>query len=329
MLLAAYAGQMLGDVDGAQEQFAEIVETAEPLAPDSRRVALAECALMELDQGGGRRAESLVQEFWRSLREAGAEDYLTSFLGMVASARIAARRGDVRRSKEELSRVQLLRRLVSWAVPWLGVRCLTELARAHLSVSDVSCARASLAQARATIAHRPLLGTLVHAVDELDQLSEQTADTPADRAASRTDRELRLLPFLQTYLTLGEIGDRLGVSKNTIKTQTGSVYSKLGAGSRSEAVELAVSRGLLPPSTSSRCRRPRSEPRGDTAPDGRRSSPLEGDDIVDRAALHLGPSSPALHAPTLCTQGGIHVNWPTRARGAQVPRQPVQGRDHP
>ena len=68
-----------------------------------------------------------------------------------------------------------------------------------------------------------------------------------DRSASLTDRELRLLPFLQTYLTLGEIGDRLGVSPNTVKTQAGSIYSKLGATTRSEAVESAVARGLLPP----------------------------------------------------------------------------------
>ncbi len=247
MLLAAYARQMDGDVDGAQEQFAQIVETAEPLAPDTRRVALAECALMELDHGSRRRAESLVEEFWRSLRDAGAEDYLTSLLGMVAAARVAIRRGDVQEAKRELSRVQLLRRLVSWAVPWLGLRCLTELARAQLGVSDAIGARASLAQARAIIAHRPLLGTLVDAVDDLDEMTEESSGTPADQAASLTDRELRLLPFLQTYLTLGEIGDRLGVSRNTIKTQAGAVYSKLGATSRSEAVELAVGRGLLPP----------------------------------------------------------------------------------
>jgi LuxR family maltose regulon positive regulatory protein len=66
-----------------------------------------------------------------------------------------------------------------------------------------------------------------------------------DSWSTLTRAELRLLPFLQTYLTIKEIGERLGVSANTAKTQALSIYGKLGASTRSEAIEAAVARGLL------------------------------------------------------------------------------------
>jgi LuxR family maltose regulon positive regulatory protein len=247
VLLAGYAWLMLGDADRARWHFAETVEIGGTSAPDARRVALAECALVEIEDGSWSAAESLVREFWRSVRDTGAEDYLTSLLGMVVSARVAIHRGEMRRAKEELLRAQLIRRLVSRAIPWLGVRSLSELARAQLRISDVSGANASLAQARAILAHRPLLGTLAQAVDDVCEQQQRLPGAGANQAAALTDRELRLLPLLQTYLSIREIAVRLGVSHNTIKTQASSIYSKLEATSRGEAVEAAVSCGLLPP----------------------------------------------------------------------------------
>jgi LuxR family transcriptional regulator, maltose regulon positive regulatory protein len=44
---------------------------------------------------------------------------------------------------------------------------------------------------------------------------------------------------------LVEIGEHLYVSRNTVKTHTLSIYRKLGASGRSEAVERAGELGLL------------------------------------------------------------------------------------
>ena len=63
--------------------------------------------------------------------------------------------------------------------------------------------------------------------------------------SSLTAAELRLLPLLTTHLTFREIGDRLFVSRNTVKTQAISIYRKLGASSRGEAVQRAVELGLV------------------------------------------------------------------------------------
>ena len=60
-----------------------------------------------------------------------------------------------------------------------------------------------------------------------------------------TQAELRLLPYLQTHLTLREIGERLFVSRNTVSTEAGAIYRKLGVSSRSHAVQRAMEVGML------------------------------------------------------------------------------------
>ena len=60
-----------------------------------------------------------------------------------------------------------------------------------------------------------------------------------------TSAELRLLPYLQTYLTIAEIADRLRITRNTVGTQVSAIYRKLGVSSRGEAVRQATTLGLL------------------------------------------------------------------------------------
>ena len=56
--------------------------------------------------------------------------------------------------------------------------------------------------------------------------------------------ERRVLQYLRTHLTLAEIGARLFVSRNTVKSQAISIYRKLGVSSRGEAVRIAVEADL-------------------------------------------------------------------------------------
>jgi LuxR family maltose regulon positive regulatory protein len=64
-------------------------------------------------------------------------------------------------------------------------------------------------------------------------------------AAALTSAELRLLPMLATHFSFREIGDRLYLSRHTVKTQAISTYRKLGVSSRSAAVETATVLGLI------------------------------------------------------------------------------------
>jgi DNA-binding CsgD family transcriptional regulator len=58
--------------------------------------------------------------------------------------------------------------------------------------------------------------------------------------------ERRVLRFLPTNLTAGEIADELYLSVNTVKTHMRHIYAKFDAHRRREAVERARALGLLP-----------------------------------------------------------------------------------
>jgi LuxR family maltose regulon positive regulatory protein len=68
----------------------------------------------------------------------------------------------------------------------------------------------------------------------------------AELAEPLTERELRILRYLPTMLSNAEIGAEVFVSLNTVKTHLRSIYRKLGASGRAEAVERARALGLLP-----------------------------------------------------------------------------------
>jgi LuxR family maltose regulon positive regulatory protein len=123
------------------------------------------------------------------------------------------------------------------------------LARVHLSLRDAPAASAQLAALRQVIAERPLLGLEAERAAELERQVRELPGPRAEQRAALTAAELRLLPLLATHLSFREIADRLFVSRNTVKTQAISVYRKLGASSRSEAIARATELDLVEETT--------------------------------------------------------------------------------
>ena len=64
-------------------------------------------------------------------------------------------------------------------------------------------------------------------------------------ASALTTAERRILPLLGTHLSFREIAAELFVSRHTVRSQAMSVYRKLGASSRSQAVARSRELGLL------------------------------------------------------------------------------------
>ena len=77
-------------------------------------------------------------------------------------------------------------------------------------------------------------------------LLDDTADAPSLEVL--THGETRVLQYLPTNLSAREIADDLYLSVNTVKTHQRHLYQKLGACSRTQAVEKARALGLLAPS---------------------------------------------------------------------------------
>ncbi len=85
-------------------------------------------------------------------------------------------------------------------------------------------------------------------VDEAQELRARVArqcGPSAPGVSSLTGAELRLLPLLATHLSFPEIAGKLFVSRHTVKSETMSLYRKLGVSSRSQAVAQACELGLL------------------------------------------------------------------------------------
>jgi len=235
-----------GDLDRADAAFAHAYDLAASIETSPvAALVLAEQFLVAVERDEWTAAESLIKRALEVVSRGPFDDYWTSALVFAAAAREAAHRGDMAEAREYAVRAARLRPLLTYALPVVSLQALVELARAYLALVDPGGASAVLEQVRGILQQRPDLGTLATEARRLDErVSQITAATPVG-ASSLTAAELRLVPLLPTHLTYPEIGERLFISRHTVKTQAGSVYRKLGASSRKEAVDRIEELGLI------------------------------------------------------------------------------------
>jgi LuxR family maltose regulon positive regulatory protein len=151
----------------------------------------------------------------------------------------------VPRARADLAHAQRLRPQLTVALPIYAVQARLELVRVYLALTDVAGARTVLREVDELLWRRPHLGVLGQQADQLRaRVDTMRADVLG--ASALTAAELRLLPLLATHLTFRELGERLHVSSHTVKSQAMSIYRKLGASSRSQAIQRAQQLDLLP-----------------------------------------------------------------------------------
>ena len=81
--------------------------------------------------------------------------------------------------------------------------------------------------------------------EELRRTREGNVGTEGRNRPALSSRERELLAFLGGGRTNVEIAESLHISPHTVKDYTMSIYRKLGARNRAEAVRLAQEHGLL------------------------------------------------------------------------------------
>ncbi len=240
------AHALLGEADLATSDLTTAVELGLVGGnSDDVYVAQAELALLAIKRGAWGEARRRALEGQTVVDEAGLEDYASSAIVRAVTVRVALHEGRHEDARASLALVHRLRPALDHAVPWLTIQVGLELMRAHLALGDAAAARTILIETEEVLALRPNLGSLGEEVKEMRERVEATAGPAGAWAMSLTGAELRLLPYLATHLTVPEIATRLFISRNTVKTEAVSIYRKLGASSRSEAIERAVEVGLL------------------------------------------------------------------------------------
>jgi LuxR family maltose regulon positive regulatory protein len=234
-----------GEPDRADPILAQAVEIGLDIgARPVTAAALAERAIVAIQRGEWHDAETLAERGLAIVRGAHLDDYAPSALVYALAARTAAHGGDLARARESLVEAARLRPQLTYALPFFSVQTLLELGRTYLALADPGGARVVLREARAILRLRPDVGTLPEEADEL-QSTLDTLRVRAVGASSLTTAELRLVPLLSTHLSFREIGERLHISRHTVKTQAVSIYRRLGVSSRSEAIERVEAIGLL------------------------------------------------------------------------------------
>jgi LuxR family maltose regulon positive regulatory protein len=246
LVISGEAYLLTGDVDRAAALFAES-STLAAAAGNSDVVVLSESELAVLAMDHRRWAEAAerVERALAAIDEARMHDYATSVLAFAAAGRLCVHRQDLSEANRQLTRAMRARPSLTYALPYLAVRVRLQLAKVYWALGDHTTARHLLREIDDILLHRPALGVLVDEVSEFRGILTSSPRVGATGGSPLSAAELRLLPYLQTHLTIREIGERLFVSRNTVNSQVGSIYRKLGVSSRNDAVQTATTIGLL------------------------------------------------------------------------------------
>jgi len=245
-LLQGFARVLCGDPDGGEAALEEAVSLAERTGGhEVIAQAQAERSLLAMARGHWGPAEDLAARARAALRQAGIEENYVTPLVCAAQARAAVHRGDIAAARQQLISAQRVRSVLTYTVPYVAVQARIELARVHVALADPAGARTLMREIDEILRRRPDLGILVGQARQLStQLAREHGSGPPG-ASALTAAELRVLPLLATHLSYPEIAAELFVSTNTIKSKAYSLFRKLGASSRSQAVARSRELALL------------------------------------------------------------------------------------
>jgi LuxR family transcriptional regulator, maltose regulon positive regulatory protein len=242
-LVQGIARVLCGDPESGDAYFEDASTIGEIAAPDVFALTLCERSLAAMARNQWDQARAFASRARAHTQQAGIEDYSTALVNAV-QARVALHLGDVPAARRELVGAQRLRSLTTYTQPHVAVQTRIELIRVHLALADVAGARTLMREIDELLKRRPGLGTLVGEAQALRaRLSAERASRAG--ASALTAAELRLLPLLATHMPVPEIAAELFLAPSTIKSQLKSIYRKLGASSRSQAVARSRELGLL------------------------------------------------------------------------------------
>jgi LuxR family maltose regulon positive regulatory protein len=241
--LEGTARHLLGDRARAGTLLQEGSRRGVVVAPAISAMCLAQLALFELDAGHHHEAATLASRARSHVERFHLGDQPMMSIVFAVSALTRARLGQIEAASTDAEDAARLMQRLTDVAPWYRVEVSIVLARTLLVLSDAPGARALLDGAAQTVGTEiPVLAAwLEDAWAELDAYVCASGSAPG----SLTTAELRVLRMLPTHLSFREMGSRLCVSTNTVKTQAQAIYRKLDASSRSQAVGRARELGLL------------------------------------------------------------------------------------
>jgi LuxR family maltose regulon positive regulatory protein len=241
-LLLGVAAHLSGEHETALRRLEEGVDAAGGDAPDVAVLCLAQAGIVAFDQTDWDRAGELADRA-TALAECDERPGTALVWAVAAATRTHLDRLDD--AKRDLVRGLHLLGARDRDLPWCAAQTRIMLARAAVGLSDTVRARELLAEASRFARKVPDAIVFPQWLDTAWEHVDTVAETALCGPETLTIAELRILRFMPSHRSFREIGQLLGVSVNTVKSQAHAVYRKLGASSRSEAVGNATRVGLL------------------------------------------------------------------------------------
>jgi LuxR family maltose regulon positive regulatory protein len=227
---------------------AEFTPAADLAADDDNGLGLAyavgHLALLAAEEG---RADDAAAELARVddlvARDPAIAEHFVAFAGELARAVLAERSGAYEAAGLALQRAVELARRGSGQLELAGA--LVDLGRLEWVRGRRDDALRRAREARRIIDECPDPGRVAARLGDLELRTELRQAQGGAAPDELSDSELAVLRLLPTELSNREIGEELFVSVNTVKTHVRSIYAKLRARSREQAVGRARELGLL------------------------------------------------------------------------------------
>ncbi len=210
-------------------------------------VRLAKLSIISLELGELEESQQLTRAARQRFEHAGTPDIAQAFLCDIAEFMIARRVGD-HESLRPLAQAALTKMAaIGDGTQLERVTALIEIGDTYLDLAvGVDVVRSLLNEARDVLhtwpGSAPLLQErLTLAKTRLSKVSARVAEV-----SELTTAEIRVLQYLPSHFTMTRIAQELYISQSTVKTHCQSIYRKLRADNRTEAVATAIQSGLLP-----------------------------------------------------------------------------------
>jgi LuxR family maltose regulon positive regulatory protein len=230
----------LDETAQARQQLEETIEVGRELVPLVALFAVGLLAVMDCERGDWNAVAERLQGARQMIQTGGLGEYWMTAGVELAAGLAAEHHEDFAGAEMAMARSLVLYR--RGQAPVETANALLHLARVHRRQGDDAVANDEIEEASMLVRlcpdPGPRIGRLLSRAKAISKPAVRRADQPA-WTEELSDGELRVLRLLASELTQREIGAELYLSLNTIKSHTRSIFRKLGASSRGQAVARA------------------------------------------------------------------------------------------
>ena len=234
-----------GDIARARralERGLRLIDGGHPIV----RIGMLSClSFVAGDEGHPEEAESLAREAHALVDKFRLQAIPQSTWAPIALGRALAGRGRPEEAQEMLERAYSARRGLPGLSPWPTLVMLLALAQARTARGDRAGAGAMLAEARAILEDSSDAGIFPELLEHQERNLRARRPRKGQLDEELTEREREVLRLLSGKLTSRQMAQSLYVAPSTVRAQVKSIYRKLGASSRGDAVTEARARGLI------------------------------------------------------------------------------------